>query len=207
MERSTRRGWASNQALNASTSSLQELVNPTAPAIRWERSWTTARSFPVPPPHAIGNTPGLKIASVKAQFYKWNVAPDKEPIDFSEDDLYITDVPDGDEQDEEMDTERGDDNIEGGPKITVEDDNNDAMDTSDGQGDTAALKNALSASFGGDRGSASRVSHQSSPTTLLEFRNTNMHQQPSGLKLNTLATRLINDNAHNLSNTPPNSAI
>ncbi|KAJ3016759.1 UNVERIFIED_CONTAM: hypothetical protein HDU68_012035 [Siphonaria sp. JEL0065] len=132
MERSTRRGWASNQVLNASTSSLHELVNPTAPAVRWERSWT---------------------ASVKAQFYKWNIAPDKEPVDFSEDDLYITDVPDGDEQDEEMDAERDEEAEEGGPKITVEEDN-DAMDTTD---DTTALKDVLSASFGGDGGNSSRT--------------------------------------------------
>ncbi|KAJ3137660.1 hypothetical protein HK100_000504 [Physocladia obscura] len=91
----TSRRWTSGQALNASTSSLQELAsssNSAAPAVRWERRWGNARTFPAPPSHAIGNTPGIKVASTKAQFLKWTAIPDKDPVDFSEDDQYIAEA-------------------------------------------------------------------------------------------------------------------
>ncbi|KAJ3292725.1 hypothetical protein HDU79_001119 [Rhizoclosmatium sp. JEL0117] len=133
----TRRGaWgSSNQNLNASSSSLQDLVGNTAPVVRWERTWSHARPFPAPPPHTIGNTPGIKVASVKAQFYKWKPAPEKEPVDFSEDDLYIIDEPD-----EDMDAE----GQTGGEDNEAANEDDDAMET-----DTNELKQQLSESLGG----------------------------------------------------------
>ncbi|KAJ3082416.1 hypothetical protein HDU99_002755, partial [Rhizoclosmatium hyalinum] len=151
-----------------------------------ERTWSHARPFPAPPPHTIGNTPGIKVASVKAQFYKWKpgiilmrftlhtlifvyLAPEKEPVDFSEDDLYIIDEPD-----EDMDAE----GQTGGEDNEAANEDDDAMET-----DTNELKQQLSESLGG--GSSSTRS--------------------SGLKVNTHASRFLANNSNSFSNTPPNS--
>ncbi|KAJ3073875.1 hypothetical protein HDU98_000402 [Podochytrium sp. JEL0797] len=138
---------------------MQELVGSTAPVVRWERSWLPARSFPAPPAHAIGNTPGTKIASVKAQFFKWKTVPDKDPVDFSDDDLYIIEVPDEEDAEAQaeggsgMDVDEKDDEPAAAEKDAAENSaegekKEDAMDTSgDAEQNTDELHKALKASM------------------------------------------------------------
>ncbi|KAI8845287.1 hypothetical protein BJ741DRAFT_587503 [Chytriomyces cf. hyalinus JEL632] len=136
-------------------------------------------------------------------------APEKEPVDFSEDDLYIIEVSDDDEQEDEVMSVDKKDETEASAVNAVEpqneqadvdasaapinyDDANDGtmMETDGVQGggedeepqDFSGLKMAL----GGLPGAGGR----SGP-----------------LKLNTLATRFLNDQRHEHHDTPPNSAI
>ncbi|KAJ3351702.1 hypothetical protein HDU83_008729 [Entophlyctis luteolus] len=123
--------WSSSQTLNASSGSIQDVTTSgSSSVIRWEKNWGNARTFPAPPSHAIGNTPGIKVASTKAMFYKWTAgnnreksifsmsilpAPEKESVDFAEDDMYFdegteVDESGGEGMDVDQDREEGNDN-------------------------------------------------------------------------------------------------
>ncbi|KAJ3403570.1 hypothetical protein HDU80_004008 [Chytriomyces hyalinus] len=181
------------------------------PVVRWDRSWSAARPFPAPPAHAIGNTPGIKVASTKAHFYKWKPAPEKEPVDFSEDDLYIIEVSDDDEQEDEVMSVDKKDETEASTVNAVEPQNEQAVvDASAAPINYDDANDGTMMETDGVQGGGEDEDEESQDFSSLKMALGGLPGaggRSGPLKLNTLATRFLNDQRHEHHDTPPNSAI
>ncbi|KAI8622123.1 hypothetical protein BC830DRAFT_1163187 [Chytriomyces sp. MP71] len=205
--RSTRRAMVGLLTRPPSTFSIAY----SAPAQR-ERTWGHTRTYPAPPSHAIGNTPGIKVSSAKAQFFKWTQVTDKEPVDFSEDDLYIIDqVPDSDEM--MLDSKRKKKSIETGfdsiQPIDDEDDEDEKPVKSKGKGKAIVQEDEEEEEEDEDRMDVDEAQDFGDLKKALSagIPNPGVGGRLSGLKLNTLASRFLNEQRGDHQDTPPNSAI